>query len=148
MKSARRDLPAFQRRLEVVMQVQLGLLTVREAAKALGISPKHFYRMEAKVMAAALSAATPAKRGRKAKRPDPKIAELQERLRIAEREKELLEIRAKDLEEVNAEMKSRVLGQGPGEKNRRRRSTVSPGVQADGAAAGGGERTSGDSTLP
>lgn len=148
MKSARRDPPAFQRRLEVVMQVQLGLVTVREAAKALGISPKHFYRMEAKVMAAALSAATPGKRGRKAKRVDPKIAQLEERLRLTEREKELLQIRAKDLEEVNAEMKSRVLGQGPGGKNRRRRATVSLGVQADGATPGGGERKSGDSALP
>ena len=54
MKSQRRDSPAFHRRLEIVMRVQLGQMTVREAAKALEISPKHVYRLEARVVAAAL----------------------------------------------------------------------------------------------
>lgn len=148
MKTPRRDPPAFHRRLEIVMRVEVGQLTVREAAKALGISPKHFYRLETKVMAAALLAATPGKRGRKSRAVDPRIAALEERVRKAEREKELLQIRAKDLEEVNAEIQSSVLGREPGEKNRRRRPKVSAGVQADGPANGGGERKSGEAALP
>jgi len=106
-------------RVEAVMKVQMGQADVVSAAQALGLSRMQYYRIEEAMLRAALEAVTPKKRGRKPRISDPKMAALEERLREIEREKELLSLRAKELERVNDEMRRRGIG-ADGGKNRKR----------------------------
>lgn len=122
MRKRRPRLPSpFWNRLEAVMKVQLGQSTVEEIARQLGLSRMQYYRVEMAMLRAALEAVTPKKRGRKPKVVDPKMGEVLERLRASEREKELLAIRAKELERVNGEMRRRAIGANGGKKGRRGR---------------------------
>lgn len=104
------DPSPFMKRVDVVLQVQRGLMSVGEAAKALGIARGHYYRLEEKILRAALAAATPKKRGRKAIAADPKVVDLEGRLKETERERDLLQIRVRHLEELQKDMVTRGLG--------------------------------------
>jgi hypothetical protein len=77
--------------------------------------------------------------------------ELNGQLQRAQREKELLDLKVKDLTEINEVIRTRVLGESGGEKKSRRRpvrrsagAPVPGRVQTGGAAAGGGARTGGE----
>jgi hypothetical protein len=139
MRKRRPRLPSpFWNRLDAVMKVQLGQTTVDQIARELGLSRMQYYRVEMAMLRAALEAVTPKKRGRKPKVVDPKIGELLRKLQSVERDKELLAIRAKELERVNSEMRRRAIGADGGKKRRRRRASkarmaVSVGVPADDA---------------
>lgn len=139
MRKRRPRLPSpYWNRLEAVMRVQLGHSTVEEIAKQLGLSRMQYYRVEMAMLRAALEAVTPKKRGRKPKVVDPKIGELLMKLQSVERDKELLAIRARELERVNGEMRRRAIGANGGKKGRRGRTAkarmaVPRGVPADDA---------------
>jgi hypothetical protein len=134
-----------------MLEVQAGKLTAREAAERLGITPKHYYRLEEKMLAGAREAARPGKRGRKKKEVDPRLGELEERLRKGERERELQRLRLCELEETNQRLRERA-SVPAGKKNRRSgRSTGSPraplfgGLQAEGPGPGGTGNSGGQS---
>lgn len=103
--------PPEWRRLQSVMRVQVGLWTVAEACRELGLSRPAYYELEEKVLGAAVGSLAPRKPGPKPKEVDPKVAEMEEKLRMAEREQELLQLKVKDLEEVNEAIRTRVLGE-------------------------------------
>src|SRR3972149_2348538 len=96
-----------RRKKQPMEQVQIA--DAKAKAKGWIVLPGHGAGLGARGVARALAAATPGRRGRKVRRVDPKVADLEERLRKAEREKELIPIRARDLEEMNAEIRSRGL---------------------------------------
>lgn len=145
--------PEELQRAHVFFQVQLGLKTIREASRELGISPKHYYEVEARALKVFLESLRPGKRGRKARRQDSALAELAGRMKTIERERELMQLKIKDLEEVNEVIRHRIREQ-EGEKKARRgapraqrlRKPVSGRVQAGAAGvcpdadAGGPQR--------
>lgn len=100
----------FMKRVAVVMRVQAGLISAAEAAEKLGIARGHYYRMEERILGAALAAATPKKRGRKTTEPDPKAVDLEGRLKETRRERDLLQIRVLHLEEIQKDMVTRGIG--------------------------------------
>jgi hypothetical protein len=110
MTTKKRAGDPFMKRVDVVMQVQRGQMSADEAAEALGIARGHYYRLEEKILRAALEAATPKKRGRKAIAADPKVVSLEGRLKEAQRERELLQIRVRHLEEIQKDMVTRGIG--------------------------------------
>lgn len=122
--------------LQALMQVQLGLANVTQAARALGISRRHFYRMQERLLDALREVVLPRRRGRRPKVVDPKIRDLEAKLEDVLHEKDLLSIKVKNLEEV-LEVLRRVQDQGgrgkkgPGSGgSRRARSTLHGGAQA------------------
>lgn len=152
-----REISPYWTRVEKVMRVQAGLMSVREAATALGVSRKHYYALEEKLLGAALQAVTPGRRGPRPKGADTREAELAAERKAAERERELLLIRMHDLEALIAEMKTRAQeakAEKKGGRRRRRaraRKPVHPGIQADGAGPGeaaGGEGKKRGSAVP
>ncbi|HEV3029854.1 MAG TPA: hypothetical protein VG457_19900, partial [Planctomycetota bacterium] len=100
----------FFKRVEVVMKVQMGLINATEAARELGVQRSYYYKLEEEILRAALGAATPKKRGPKTEEPDPKLLELRETLSTLARERELLAIKVKHLEELQRDMVTRGLG--------------------------------------
>lgn len=109
----------FFKRVEVVMKVQMGLINPTEAAKELGIRRSYYYKLEEEILRAALGAATPKKRGPKTEEADPKLLELREKLAAIQRERELLEIKVKHLQELQRDMITRGLGVLKEKKRRR-----------------------------
>lgn len=134
------------RKAHVVFEVQLGRKTVRDAARELGVSPKHYYDLEAKALKSLMEALRPGRRGRRrrAQKEDPKLRELAEKVAALDRERDLLRLKVKDLEEVNSVIRHRIREQ-EGEKKERPRAAraqrvrkpVHGGVQ--GGAPGRGE---------
>jgi hypothetical protein len=55
----------FWKRVLIVMKVQMGQMTVTEAARALGLSRAYYYQLEEEMLRAALGAVTPEKPGPK-----------------------------------------------------------------------------------
>lgn len=133
----------YWKRVEGVMKVQMGLAGATQIAREIDVSPKHYYRLEIRMLEAALAAVTPKKRGPKSAGPDPKVAQLEEKLRAAQRERELLEVKVEDLGSQNEEMKMRlknVEGKkkvGRHRRGREARSEVRARVQADDLVPGG-----------
>lgn len=107
-------------RLQIVMKVQLGQMTAREAAQALGLSRRQYYRLEVDMLRAALGAVTPGKPGPKPRIVDAEQAKLEEQVRALQREREVLEIKVRHMEEIQKEMLSRVVGAEGGKKDARR----------------------------
>jgi hypothetical protein len=138
-------------RVQAVLRVQAGEIDVTEACRQMGISRPHYYEMEARVVGAALSAASPRKPGPREKERDLEMEALAEKLRQAQRERELLELKVKHLEEVNEAIHKKVLGEAEKKTARRRRTSAVPGtslpgrLQEDGLGPGpvtaGGENT-------
>lgn len=110
-----------RKKIEAVMRVQLGQATVAEVCRDLDLSRRYYYIMEEQLMGALLGAAQPKKRGPKPKQEDPQIAEMNAKLRAAERERQLLELKVKNLEEVNEAIRTRVLSAAEGKKKGKRR---------------------------
>jgi transposase-like protein len=138
------------KRIQVVMAVSHGLVTVTEACRTLGISRNHYYRLEERFLASAIEWMKPRKPGPKAAPADPKLLELEEKLRQSRRERELLELKVKDLESANEAIRTQVLGGGRGEKRGRKGKPPAPGPAVPGKiptddagiredAAGGGK---------
>ncbi len=127
----------FWKRVEAVMKVQRGEATVEGILAELGLSRMQYYRLEEAMLRAALEAVTPKKRGRKPKIADEKTRQLEERLTDVQRDRELLEVRTRELERVNAEMRRRAIGAAGGKKRARpaaeARMAVPKRVSADGA---------------
>ena len=138
------DRSEYWRRVQLVMKVQNGLLSAAEAAQELGLTVRHYYRLEEEMLRAALGAVTPEKPGPKKPEADPVQAELEEKLRTADRERELLKIKVQHLEQIQKEMIARSIGVERGKKVARGRGKGKPrvevhrGVQADGSLAGRG----------
>jgi hypothetical protein len=109
------------------MKVQTGIATVADAASELVLSRKHYYRLEVKMMSAALAAVTPGKRGPRTKFEDPKISELEEQVETLQRDKRLLEIQLEESRHVVEEMKLRLAQseEKRGKKSRRKRARPS-----------------------
>lgn len=129
-------------RVEKVLSVLEGRLSAAEAAEALALSPKHFYRLEEKVLAAALAAATPAKPGPKPQETDPRLQELADQVARMRRERELLELKLAELEQRNRNLKAQKDALEGGKKKRRsaRQSagqSLRSRLQAAGGASGG-----------
>lgn len=138
------------RRAHVIFEVQLGRRTIRDAARELGVSPKHYYDLEAKALTSLMEALRLGRRGRKSRTQteDPKLRELAEKVAALDRERELMQLKIKDLEEVNAVIRHRIREPEGEKKGRiraprahRLREPVHGRVQRD--AAGGGEASSG-----
>lgn len=127
-------------RVALIMKVQSGRMTATDAACELGISCRQYYRLQETMLIAAVKAVAPGKRGPRIVREDPRIIALKEEVARLARERELLEIKVKDLEEVNQEMKARSLGVGEEKKRapRSRRPPVSDGLPSDGSGNGNG----------
>ena len=85
--------PAHWNRVELVMRVQRGELSVSEAARILGLSRTHYYRLERDLVGAAVEAVSPQKRGPQRPAVDPRIRELEELLKVANRDRELLKLK-------------------------------------------------------
>ena len=138
------DSSEYWKRVQLVMKVQNGLLSATEAAQELGLTVRHYYRIEEEMLRAALGAVTPEKPGPKKPDVDPVKAELEEKLRAGDRERELLKIRLQHLEEIQKEMVARGIGVERGKKVARGRSKgkarveVQGRVQTDGSLAGRG----------
>src|SRR5574339_57167 len=99
--SRRRDDPSqYWKRVQVVMKVQNGLLSAAEAAQELGLTVRHYYRLEEEMLRAALGAVTPEKPGPKKVDVDPVQAEMEEKLKASDRERELLKIKVQHLEQI------------------------------------------------
>lgn len=134
----------FWKRVQIVMNVQMGQMTVTEAARELGVSRAYYYQLEEEMLRAALGAVTPQKPGPKPPVIDPEITAVADQLKDVEREKELLQIKVKHLEEIQREMITRGIGVlrekkvPPGAVARRHRKKVHGPVQADGALEGRG----------
>lgn len=133
------------KRVQVVMKVQLGQMTVAEAAQELGVTPRHYYRLEEELVWAALGAVTPEKRGRKPREPEPPSAELVEKVEELEHERDLLKMRVAHLEGIQREMVARAVGTEEQKKKRRgrgrgrkARDEVSGPLQAAGPGPRGG----------
>jgi hypothetical protein len=141
--------PPYWKRLEVVMKVQMGMMGIEEAAKELGITRKHYYRLEQEMVSAALKAVTPGKRGPKRREEDPKMGQLRKKLQQVEKEREILRLKLEHLEEVQKEMVSRGVAEGKKKKgggeggSRKARKKVQPGVQTTGALGGRGREAEG-----
>jgi transposase-like protein len=74
-----RPLPLpVQIRMEAVLAVLSGRLSVTQAARAAGVSRKTFYEWEAKAMQGLAQALTDGPPGRPPDRPDPEVARLQQ----------------------------------------------------------------------
>ena len=138
------------KRIQMVMAVAHGLVTVTEACRSLGISRNHYYRLEERFLASAIEWMKPRKPGPKVVPVDPRLAELDEKLRQSQRERELLELKVKELESVNEAVRTQVLGEGRGKKQGRKRKPLAPGPAVPGKipaadagvredAAGGGK---------
>jgi transposase-like protein len=120
------------KRIQMVMAVTHGLVTVTEACRSLGISRNHYYRLEERFLASAIEWMKPRKPGPKVVPEDPKLLELEEKLRQSQRERELLELKVKDLESVNEAVRTQVLGEGRGKKQGRKRRPLAPGPAVPG----------------
>lgn len=132
----------FWKRMELVMKVYMGQMSATEAARELGISRTYFYQLEEEMLGAALDAVTPGKPGPKGPEPDPAQIKQDDALKSLLREKELLALKVKHLEEIQREMLSRGLGV-LREKKRSRPprprghgKALHAGVQGDGAGSG------------
>jgi hypothetical protein len=145
------------KRVETVMKVQMGLLTAAEAARELGIARTYYYEIEEEMLRAALGAVTPEKPGPKPVKADPHVAALEEKLRTSERERELLEMKVKHLEDLQREMVRRGVGalrekkRSQGGHPRRDRTPIHGAIPAIGALEGGGAAARGrvdPGTLP
>ncbi len=100
----------YWKRMEIVMKVYIGQMNVSQAAKELGVTRTYYYQLEEEMLRAALGAVTPKKPGPKKPVIDPVKATMERKLKETEREKELLQIKLKHLEEIQKEMISRGLG--------------------------------------
>ena len=120
------------KRIQMVMAVSHGLVTVTEACRSLGISRNHYYRLEERFLASAIEWMKPRKPGPKVVPEDPKRVELEKKLRQSQRERELLELKVKDLESVNESVRTQVLGEGRGKKPGRKRRPLAPGPAVPG----------------
>lgn len=133
----------YWQRVQLVMKVQMGLLSAAEAAQELGLTVRHYYRIEEEMLQAALGAVTPEKPGPKPPEIDPVKTELEEQLRAKDRESELLKIKVQHLEEIQREMTARSIGVERGKKVAGRltkgksRPKVQGRLQADGSVARG-----------
>ena len=132
----------YWKRMELVMKVYMGQMSATEAARELGISRTYFYQLEKEMFGAALEAVTPGKPGPKGPEPDPAQMKQDEALKDLMREKELLALKVKHLEEIQREMLTRGLGV-LREKKRSRPprprghgKALHDGVQGDGAGSG------------
>src|SRR5262245_58455442 len=92
--------PAHWDRVEVVMKVQRGEISAAEAARILQLSRMHYYRLERELVSAALGAVTPMKRGPQRPEVDPKVRDLEEQVKVLERDRELLKLRLGRLQEI------------------------------------------------
>jgi len=134
----------YWKRVQLVMKVQMGLLSAAEAAQELGCTVRHYYRIEEEMLRAALGAVTPEKPGPKKPEMDPVKAELEEKLRAGDRERELLKIKVQHLEQIQKEMAARGIGVERGKKVARGRGKgkarmeIQGRVQAAGPMAGRG----------
>jgi len=134
----------FWKRVEIVMKVQMGQMTAAEAARELGVGRPYYYRLEEEMLRAAVAAVTPQKPGPKAAAANSETDALKEKLKAAERERELLEIKTKHLEEIQKEMVTRGIGvlrekkQSVERVPQRHRKAVHGAVQADGPLEGRG----------
>lgn len=134
----------FWNRIEAVMSVVRGEKSVAKAAQDLGVSREYYYQLEAEMLKAALVAVTPSKRGPKVPATDSALQKLESRLQEVSRERELLQIKVKHLEQLQREMVTRGIGV-LREKKRRRRTAqggrhgapVHGGIQATGAVEAG-----------
>lgn len=139
----------FWKRMELVMKVYMGQMSATEAARELGISRTYFYQLEEEMLGAALDAVTPGKPGPKGPEPDPAQVKQDDALKSLLREKELLALKVKHLEEIQREMLTRGLGV-LREKKRSRPprprghgKALHAGVQGDGAGPGSGAQDPG-----
>jgi hypothetical protein len=133
----------YWKRLEIVMKVCMGQLSVTQAAKELGVTRAYYYQLEEEMLRASLGAVTPKKPGPKKPLIDTEKAAIEEKLKAVERENELLSIKLKHLEEIQKEMISRGIGvlrekkQSRGGTPRRHGKKVHGAVQADGSMEAG-----------
>ena len=138
------DSSQYWQRVQLVMKVQNGLLSAAEAARELGLTVRHYYRLEEEMLRAALGAVTPEKPGPKKPEVDPVQAGLEEKLRASDRERELLKIKVQHLEEIQKQMLARSIGVerekkvGRGRGKRKTRVEIQRRVQAAGPLAGRG----------
>ncbi len=109
----------LSKRVETVMKVQLGQMTPTDAAKELGITRQHYYRIEEEMLGWILNAVTPKKRGPKVQSKDPKIKELEDKLKAAERQRDILQLKVNDLQSVTQIMKQKYLEIDQKKKERR-----------------------------
>lgn len=142
MTNRRMEDDPYWTRVQKILSVLEGRLSAAEAAEALALTPKHFYRLEEKVLAAALAAATPAKPGPKPQEKDPHLQELEDQLARMRRERELLDLKLAELEERNRNLKAQKAALEGGKKKRRSvrrftRESLRSRVQAAGADGGG-----------
>src|SRR6516162_1883486 len=94
----------YWKRMEIVMKVYIGQMNVTQAAKELGVTRAYYYQLEEEMLRASLAAVTPQKPGPKKPVVDPVTEAMKEKLKDVEREKELLAIKLKHLEEIQKEM--------------------------------------------
>src|SRR5476651_2023507 len=141
----------YWKRMELVMKVYTGQMNVTDAAKELGVTRAYYYQLEEEMLRAALGAVTPQKRGPKKPIIDPAKEAMEQKLKETEREKELLQIKLKHLEEIQKEMISRGIGvlrekkQSVGRVPQRHRKKVHRAIQTDGPLeAGRGAPSGGD----
>lgn len=78
-------------KLEVIMKVRSGQMTVTEAARQAGISRKTYYEWEKKALMAIMEAFAEKPPGRKEKKQDPEKEALKKELESVKKEKILLE---------------------------------------------------------
>lgn len=129
----------FWKRMEVVMKVFMGQMNVTDAAAELGITRAYYYQLEEEMLRAALQAVTPGKPGPKTPAADPAHDAVIEKLKALERDKEILQIKVKHLEDLHQEMISRGIGVLREKKGRVRRGSrlhgpkVHDRIQAPGA---------------
>jgi transposase-like protein len=97
----------YWKRMEIVMKVFMGQINVTDAARELGITRAYYYELEEEMLRAALGAVTPGKRGPKTSKPDPAQSIQEEDVK---REKEILELKVKHLEDIQREMIARGVG--------------------------------------
>ena len=77
-----------RRRAEIIVQVQGGKLTVKEAAERLGVSRKTYYQWERRALQGMMQALQDKESGRPSKQPDEQTQAMQKRLaELEEREK-------------------------------------------------------------
>lgn len=77
-----------QRRAEIIVQVQGGTLTVKEAAGLLGVSRKTYYQWERRALQGMMQALQDKESGRPSRQPDAQTLAMQKRLaELEEREK-------------------------------------------------------------
>jgi hypothetical protein len=139
----------YWKRMETVMKVYMGQLSVTQAAKELGVTRAYYYQLEEEMLRAALGAVTPKKPGPKKPVIDSAKAALENKLQASEREKELLSIKLKHLEDIQKQMISRGIGvlrekkQSVARTSRRYGKKVHGAVSADGSVEAGRGSASG-----